>query len=218
MGKSDVIKVLKISTPKVMEYEPSFETEKDKRKFIEQVKREIRASKEYKDYIRFLKDNMDMDKCAFFSNIKHNKDNKISIEIHHEPFTLDDIVRTVITKQMEEGKPLNDLDVADEVMELHYNDMVGLVPLSKTIHDVIHSDTNKLFVPLNLCYGNFKKFVEDYQDYMEDDILTRLETKINLTKNINKESFSALDVHFEYLDIDGIELVMPMETNNQQIA
>lgn len=218
MGKSSIIKTLKLEAPKVMEYEPIYETEKDKRKFIEQVKRSIRSSKEYKDYIRFLKDNMDMDKCAFFSNIKHTRENKIGIEIHHEPFTLDDIVRIVITKQLEEGKPLNDLDIADEVMELHYNDEVGLVPLSKTIHDVIHADTNKLFVPLTLCYGNYKKFVEDYQDYIEDDILTRLEKKIELTKNIKDDSFSALDIKFEYLDVDGIDLVLPMDIASEKVA
>lgn len=218
MSASSIIKTIRLEAPRTLEYEPVYETEKDKRKFIDQVKRAIRSSKEYKDYIRFLKDNMDMDKCAFFSNVKHTKENKISIEVHHEPFTLDDIVRIIITKQIEEGKPLNELDIADEVMELHYNDEVGLVPLSKTVHDVIHSDTDKLFVPLTLCYGNYKKFVEDYQDYMEDDILSRLEKKIELTKNVKEDSFSALDIKFEYLNVDGVDLVLPIEMESNQVA
>ena len=215
---SSLIKTLKLEMPQQMEYEVSFDTEKDKRKFIERVKRIVRSSKEYKDYIRYLKENMDMNKCAFFSNIKHTKENKVQIEIHHDPFTLDDLVRIVIEKQMAEGNPLNDLDIADEVMELHYNDMVGLIPLSKTIHEVIHSDAQKIILPLNLCYGNYKAFVDEYQDYMEDDILTRLEKKIEATKNITAEQFDALMVKFEYLEVDGYDLPEKIVIEEAMIA
>lgn len=218
MGKTSLIDVLKMEAPRTMEYDVTYDTEKDKRKFIERTKRVIRTSQEYKDYMRFLRENMDMDKCAFFSGIKHTRENKVQVEIHHEPFTLDDIVRTVIAKQMDEGKSLNDLDIADEVMELHYNDMVGLVPLSKTIHEVIHSDTDKLFIPISLCYGNYKKFIEEYQDYMEDDILARLEKKIELTRGIRDDSFNALEVQFQYLDVDGVELPEKIQVSQENAA
>ena len=39
MGKSKLIDVLKIEAPHTMEYEVAYDTEKDKRKFIERVKR-----------------------------------------------------------------------------------------------------------------------------------------------------------------------------------
>lgn len=218
MGKS-LIETLRLEAPAEMEYEVSYNTEKDKRKFIEQTKRIIRSSKEYKDYIRFLKDNMDMNRCAFFSNVKHTKDNKVQIEIHHEPLTLDDIVRIVVEHQQAEGKPLNSLDVADEVMELHYNDEVGLVPLSTTIHEVIHN-SDKISIPLTLCYGNYKQFVEDYQDFIEDDILTKLESKIEKTKELKAEDFEALMVHFQYLEVEGIDLPekMDLEEEGQNVA
>lgn len=219
MGKSALIQTLKLEAPKEMEYEVKYDTEKDKRKFIEQTKRIIRSSKEYKDYIRFLKENMDMNRCAFFPKVKHTRENKVQIEIHHEPFTLDDIVRVAISKQLEEGKPLNDLDIADEVMELHYKNMVGLVPLSTTIHEVVHSDSNKLFIPLNLCYGDYKRFYEEYQEYIkDDDILTRLEKKIKQTKELTEDSFNALIVQFQYLDVDGIELPERIAIENQEVT
>lgn len=219
MGKSKLIDVLKIEAPHAMEYEVAYDTEKDKRKFIERCKRIVRSSKEYKDYIQFLKENMDMNRCAFFPKVKHTRENKVQIEIHHEPFTLDDIVRVVISKQLEEGKPLNDLDIADEVMELHYKNMVGLVPLSTTIHEVVHSDSNKLFIPLNLCYGDYKRFYEEYQEYIkDDDILTRLEKKIKQTKELTEDSFNALIVQFQYLDVDGIELPERIAIENQEVA
>ena len=215
---SNLISTLRLEKPKIVEYEARYETDKDKRKFIERTKRIVRSSKEYKDYIRYLKENMDMDRCVFFKKVKHTSDNAIKIEVHHEPFTLDDIVRTVINKQLAEGRKLNDLDVANEVMELHYNDMVGLVPLSETIHELVHSDTNKVFVPLNMVYGNFNKFFELYQDYMEDDILTRLEFKIDQTKNMTEDAFDALAVEYEYLEVDGVDLPEKVEMTTEGVA
>ena len=215
---SNLISTLRLEKPKIVEYEARYDTDKDKRKFIERTKRIVRSSKEYKDYIRYLKENMDMDRCVFFKKVKHTSDNAIKIEVHHEPFTLDDIVRTVINKQLAEGRKLNDLDVANEVMELHYNDMVGLVPLSETIHELVHSDTNKVFVPLNMVYGNFNKFFELYQDYMEDDILTRLEFKIDQTKNMTEDAFDALAVEYEYLEVDGVDLPEKVEMTAEGVA
>ena len=215
---SNLISTLRLEKPKIVEYEARYDTDKDKRKFIERTKRIVRSSKEYKDYIRYLKENMDMDRCVFFKKVKHTSDNAIKIEVHHEPFTLDDIVRTVINKQLAEGRKLNDLDVANEVMELHYNDMVGLVPLSETIHELVHSDTNKVFVPLNMVYGNFNKFFELYQDYMEDDILTRLEFKIDQTKNMTEDAFDALAVEYEYLEVDGVDLPEKVEMTTEGVA
>ena len=215
---SNLISTLRLEKPKIVEYEARYETDKDKRKFIERTKRIVRSSKEYKDYIRYLKENMDMDRCVFFKKVKHTSGNAIKSEVHHEPVTLDDIVRTVINKQLAEGRKLNDLDVANEVMELHYNDMVGLVPLSETIHELVHSDTNKVFVPLNMVYGNFNKFFELYQDYMEDDILTRLEFKIDQTKNMTEDAFDALAVEYEYLEVDGVDLPEKVEMTAEGVA
>lgn len=217
MSKS-IIDVLSLESPINMEYSVCFETDKDKIKFIQRCERIIRSSKEYKDYIRFLRDNMDMDRCAFFQGIKHTKDNKVQIEVHHEPFTLYDIVWAVVNKQLEEGKELNDLDIADEVMELHYNDMVGLIPLSVTVHELVHSGTGKVFIPMNMCYGNYKKFYEEYQDYMEDETISRLEAKIEKTKEMKEEDFDVLKVQFQYLDVNGVENPKKMQTKKGMVA
>ena len=60
---SNLISTLKLEKPKIVEYEARYETDKDKRKFIERTKRIVRSSKEYKDYIRYLKENMDKAKA-----------------------------------------------------------------------------------------------------------------------------------------------------------
>ena len=52
---SNLISTLKLEKPRTVEYEAKYETDKDKRKFVERTKRIIRSSKEYKDYIKYLK-------------------------------------------------------------------------------------------------------------------------------------------------------------------
>ena len=45
-------------------------TEKDKAKTVKTCERMIRSSLEYKDYIKFLKEYIDMNKCSFWGNVK----------------------------------------------------------------------------------------------------------------------------------------------------
>lgn len=213
MGK-DIITTLKIAKPMNMEYSIDFQNPKEKLKFIKRVKGIIRGSKEYKDYIRFLKDNVNMRQCAMFPKIKQETGTKVSIEIHHGPLPLHDIVRIVLNKQMDEGKPISDLGVADEVMELHYNNMVGLVPLSKTIHAVI-TNSDKIVIPLTLFYGDYKKFLDEYQDYIEDDILTRLEKMVKETKELTSGNFEALETKYEYINVDGYELPQKIDLSDE---
>ena len=70
---SEYVKIVNLDTPENMEYHVNIETGKDRQKFIDQIKKIIRGSKEYRDYIQFLKDHMDLNKCAFFQNINGEK-------------------------------------------------------------------------------------------------------------------------------------------------
>lgn len=208
MGEKAFIKTIQKAKPERMEYYPNISDNKKKRKFIEQIKRLIRSSMEYRDYIQFLRENIDMDSCAFFqfvtSNSSLNPDNKkIKIEIHHEPFTLDDLVATVLEKYIEEGLPIDSLDIAEEVMELHYKNQVGLIPLSKTIHEIVHN-SGKIPIPLYMCYGAYVQFVRDYEPYLSKlGLMDKLERKIKATKEITAESFDAIRREFEYLEVEG---------------
>ena len=206
-GESEFIKRIKTVIPEDMYYEPIINTEKDRVKFIKRCEKIIRSSTEYRDYITFLKDHVDMDKCAFFQNVSCGDTKRIKIEIHHEPFTLYDYVAVVVDKFQSEGLPLNDLMISDEVMELHYNNKVGLIPLSKTIHEIVH-DSTKIVIPLNMVYGDYAGFLSssEYEPYVED-LYDKLEVKLNATKNLTKDSFDALMKEFTYIEMENIPAV-----------
>ena len=159
--KKDLIDVLVIDKPQDMEYQLTISNEREKTKIVKRMERIIRGSIEYKDYIAFLRENVGMDACAFFNNINKDTSKSLRIEIHHVPFTLFDITKIIVNKYMEEGLPLNELLMAEEVMKVHYSNMVGLIPLSKTLHLMVHGENaEKVVIPAYMIFGNYKKFIE----------------------------------------------------------
>ena len=203
--------------PNDMEYSVSLDTDKDKLKYIKRVEQIVRSSMEYRDYISFLKNNVNMDRCAFFNGVENTSGAKIRIEIHHEPLTLFDIVKTVIYKFMDEGMPLNDLYVADEVMNLHYTNKVGLVPLSKSVHEIIHN-SNQIIIPLDLVYGDYKTFLEEYSDYLDEELINKIEMKIKDTRSFKQSMVDALTPKFVYVDCDGFSLPKKIEDSETEAA
>ena len=213
------VKQMKIATPELMEYHVTIDNAKAKRKFIDRVKKIIRTSDEYRDYIKFLKENMDMDKCIFFQHVQTKKDQRmrVSIEVHHEPFTLEDYVTTMIQKFEDEGQELNDLLIAEEVLELHYANKVGLVPLSKTMHQMVHN-SEKLLVPLNMCYGEYSKFLEEYDIFVDDQLYEKLDKKMKMTEELTPESFDAIKKEFTYINVKDFEDIEKIPIEGAEIA
>ena len=184
---------------------------KDKVKFIKTIETLIRSSMEYKELIQYLNSKLGMNFCSFFHNVSKEKYAKahLRIELHHEPFTLFDIVDIVVNKQLDElgeCETVNMLDVANEVMELHYDGLVGLVPLSQTVHELVHSGA--LFVPLQFIDEGFNVFYDRYKKYIEEPLKQMLMTKVNLSKEYaeDPEKFiSILRKKYIYVVNNGYE-------------
>lgn len=178
--------------------------DKDKIKLIKTVESIVRRSTEYKQYIKFLKDEIDMRVCSYFQNINNKDGRRISIEIHHEPFTLFDITQIVVEKFIGYDMEINPLLIAEEVMKIHYKDMVGLIPVSVTVHQLIHD--GKLFVPLQNVYGDYTKFIQEYAEFIPTDIHNMLEMKLKISKDIDSVDNSILEKKYVYLNVDGFNL------------
>lgn len=209
--KNDNIEVVVIDEPEDMNYEYGYKNSREKKRFISRCERYIRSSNEYKDYIAFLREHIGMDACAFFNNISKENGKKVRIEVHHEPLRLFDLVSIVIEKFDQEGYPLNDLMISEEVMKIHYQNMVGLIPLSKTLHEVVHN-SDKLVIPAYMIFGDYNKFVELYGDYMDEYQLGKIEKMIEVTKSLKKDNFKCLDEKITYIQVDGF--TMPAKLGN----
>lgn len=178
--------------------------EKDFKKYIDDIERMVRSSKEYRDYIQYLRMYMDMNASAFLKNVTNIDTTKIKIEIHHTPFTLFDITLTVFNKRSRLSQSLDIEMVAKEVAYLHYFLYVGLIPLSKTEHKLVHNQA--LFIPLNLVLGKFEDFIEMYNKDIPEDAMARYNTYVDMTKHYSPTmNTEILQINPTYLKLPGTD-------------
>lgn len=176
--------------------------EKSFKKYIFDIEKVVRNSHEYRKMVNYLRDYMDMNKCSFFEAVSNADSPKIRIEIHHEPLTLHDYVTIVYNKRVAFHESLEIELVAKEVAWLHYAMRVGLIPLSETVHELVHNQY--LFVPSTKVYGHYQRFVQDYGPFMDleqRDTLERIE-QMSLVYD-QHEHQQILTKKFIYVDATG---------------
>lgn len=199
----NLIETVKLGKVPTVERAVVLSSDREKARVIKQIEQIVRGSIEYRQYIDYLKKNIDMNSCSYFSGVNRKEGKKISIEIHHEPFYLYDIAQIVLEKQIDdERSKVNPIRLAEEVMKLHYQNKVGLVPISKTVHELVHND--KIFIPLQNVYGDYLAFLEEYEDYIPNDITSMLETKLTLSHTSDSQDMSILEKKYVYLEVDGM--------------
>ena len=188
--------------------------EKDFRKYINDVKKCVRNSLEYRQYVQYLRNNMNMNECSYFENINNIENAKVKIEIHHSPYTLEDIVVTVFNKRVFYGEDIDVEDVAKEVMYIHYFLMVGLIPLSETVHKLVHNQY--IFIPTNKVVGKYKDFEEIYGNWIPEETKEKIKAceQRTLTYNIDidKALLEQKQIPIEFFDNNSNHLIPDFNT------
>ena len=177
-----------------------FRTPKEKVKYIKTVESMCRKSLEYKQLIAFLKRNTDLKRCTILRNLVSDGAKHYSIELHHSPFTLFDIVETVVNRREMEGETLSPLQVCDEVMQLHYDGKVGLIHLSSTMHQLVHDD--KICIPLSYIYQRYDLFYNEYRQYINPVVEEKLQAMVEFTLH-SDDIVSDVEPEFTYISVDG---------------
>lgn len=165
--------------------------------YIRDLERMIRQSFEYRWLISYLKNSEGMDVCSFLENVTSRDNPKVKIEIHHSPLTLFDICTAVFRKRQAKGEDLNITSVAYEVMWLHYIGWVGLIPLSSTVHQLVHN--NYIFVPTDKIRGNYRQFIELYYNYIDPEVLDCIDNAEQATKDYNGDQMQIFNNHKIYI-------------------
>ena len=197
--------------------------EKDFKKFITDVERVVRNSYEYRGMVNYLRENFDMNKCTFYENVNNLDSFKIKIHLHHHPFTLYDIALIVYNKRASFNESLEIELVAKEVMYLHYKLMIGLIPLSETVHELVHN--MYLFVPVDKVFGHYQEFLDQYYDFLIPEQIDTIDRIKAYSETYNEEvSKSVLNKNYIYLDVTGVyhmpkyeEILQMMENKIEQI-
>lgn len=142
-------------------------------KTINYIERQIRNSYEYRAYVQYLKNELDLTQCALLPNID-TKEINVSLEFHHFPLTLFDITETVAKSMLKyaAGKPVSTMDIAETVVGEHYRNTIGLVPLTKTLHEMAHN--NAIVIPMNKVNGEYREFIREYGLFLGEDKLEKI--------------------------------------------
>lgn len=184
------------------------DNEKDLRKYFFTIEKEVRQSYEYREMIQYIKDNFDMNRCSFIK-VSGNDEVDVKIEVHHYPFTLYDIVTIVYRKRIFYQESLEVQLVAKEVTMLHYRLLVGLIPLSKTVHQLVHD--GKLFIPVQNVLGNYSEFIRIYKPFMDEEQLDTIERieRYSMEESSDLLNTSILDMNMIRIESQNKEYQLP---------
>jgi len=165
------------------------------KKFLTNCKSLVRSSIEYKKFIGDCKRRENGNYCAFLGNISEED---VTIEIHHSPFTIHEIIE-IIANHMICEKPIMSLLLCHEVMNAHFNNLVGVVPLSETIHQLVHA--GKINISIYQIYGDILEFIKRYKNGITLEHLEKVQLFLELSKEeLHEENLLKVNqVNNEYL-------------------
>lgn len=175
----------------------NLDDDKDYEKYVKDIEKEVRRSYEYRGFVRYLHDNMDMNKCSFIKGVSNSESYDIKIELHHYPFTLRDIVEIVIRKRTYYRDSLQLQMVSKEVMELHYKLLIGIIPLSETVHKLVHK--GRLFIPVDRVLGRYNVFIDYYKPFCTPEQLECIERIEKYTYENNSELLDTTIIDQNYV-------------------
>jgi hypothetical protein len=185
---------------KVPYYTEEITDSKMYKKIIRNIRSQIRTSQLYKDYIQYLHSEVKLDTCAILGNVT---DQKAEIEIHHYPFTLFDIIDIVLAHKLENGEKFSTMEVSQQILKDHYDNIIGIVPLAETVHELAHA--GEIFIPLNMVFGDIQTFVDKYRDGMANENINKLNSLIDLTKQgAEIDPKGLLDMKEKSWDIENV--------------
>ena len=157
-------------------FEESFTTDRivtaeEMVRFIKKIEVLVRGSREYKAWVGHLRGDVGLNRCSFLSNLDFSTD-EIGLEMHHCPLTLYEIVEIVLNHRFARGQAVTSLSAADEVLRAHFEGHVGVVPLSRSVHKLVHAGT--VAIHALQVHGDWLSFVRDYSDGINEETVAKL--------------------------------------------
>ncbi len=155
----------------------NIEDPKQLKNFIKSCEFIIRKSPEYKDWVTYIHEALQLYKCEITGEMHVHT----ACDVHHHPVALYTIVKGVINKNIAEETPFSSYDICSEVIQLHYDLKVPFVVLLKSMHQKFHNGFLK--IPIELVHGDLRFFIDNFREYIEDDDVDLIYERLNTTFN-----------------------------------
>ena len=142
------------------------------RKFLKNCEYRFRHSTTYSNYKGFLI-GLGMDRCQVHGFIHADMDG-VDIEMHHAILTLFDICLLITEHLLNTVGYVTTFDVVQILKEEHKANNIALVMLSKTPHQMYHSDTSQFFIHPSMCFGKWPTLLEKYNRGLTQELAFKL--------------------------------------------
>jgi hypothetical protein len=195
----DVIQIDEI--PEFINNTRIFDVENVKR--IKKFETGIRSSRGYYRLFQYLKKNYGMVVDGFNPNLATGLGD-MRIELHHTPFTLFDITQIVCNKHIMTQGFGDEFTVGEEVVLLHWQNLVGLYPLSPTHHELVHSGC--MDIHPKVVRGNWRDFIRMYKPFFPPNLLDRISELEKWERVACDRIPDILQPRYTFLQYDGIPM------------
>jgi len=155
----------------------TFEGEADYNKFIKNCEKLIRGCLEYKLWRNYITDVLQIQTCS----ITEERMDQTNIDIHHHPVSLFSIVKSLVNEKLEKEEPFCSFDICTKVIELHFSNHIGFIPLLSDLHSKFHNGF--LNLPRSMIRGNYNAYIENYSKYLDEDELETINSRLSITES-----------------------------------
>jgi hypothetical protein len=174
-------------------------------KFIKKVESMVRKSKEYKQYKDYLMNDIGLDHCMVFPNIKANmgkdKKQKVTIEMHHGPLlTLYDSCCIITDHMLENNIDVTSIRVYKKVLDEHFENNIQVMMMCDLAHKLYHA--GRVYINPKQAWGYTPRFLEKYSDGVDAKMAMIINKNLELAEQYNSiDHDGILDVHMTRWDI-----------------
>lgn len=154
------------------------------KRFIDNCIMNFRQSRFYKQYKSYLYD-IGLDHCQVLSHIDGTM---AKLEMHHNGLTIFDIAMIIIGHLLNTKGKVCTFDVTKEMKKCHKDNIIPLVMLSISIHQMVHND-DQFFIPTQMCFGFWPEFLFRYNRGITYGVAKKINywIKISLEHSYNQE-------------------------------
>ena len=167
----------------------TFENEAEYTKFIKNCEKLVRGCQEYKLWRNYITDVLQVTSCA----ITEEAMNETTVEIHHQIPSLFILIKALVNEKLEAEESFCTFDISTKAIELHFLNKIGYVPLISSMHEKLHNGF--LQIPRRLVKGDYIYFIEHYSQYLEEDDLETIHSRMAMTDtncNWSKDDYPSL--------------------------
>ena len=158
-------------------------------KFIKSVEKLVRKHPDYELFVDQIREER-MEHCQVLGNISRYD---ATVEMHHGPMlTLFDYAAIITNYHIFKGEAVNTFRIAKELLNAHYDNIIQVVMLCKTVHQAI--DTGEIFINLNQGIGDVIKFIQKYRIGIDDILLRKINDYIDMSKKFDSTDNTIFDL------------------------